>query len=142
MVVLKISDASMIATDSGFMEKRGLIVSVLLTRAAMPGWRQRAGACRGAAAMPFVLNLPSLGFAGSAARKKRLVVMFSPNGIVPNDFWPDEEGESFTLKESLKPLEPFRESLARGLELGLQGRPPHRWRWQGRAVHLAVRRQR
>jgi hypothetical protein len=65
-----------------------------------------------AAAMPFVLNLPSLGFGneqGAGTRKKRLVVMFSPNGIVPNTFWPDEEGENFTLKESLQPLEPFKD---------------------------------
>src|SRR5206468_7823043 len=27
----------------------------------------------------------------------------------PNTFWPDEEGTSFTLKESLKPLEPLRD---------------------------------
>jgi hypothetical protein len=62
-----------------------------------------------AAAIPFVLNLPSLGFANQQARKKRMVVMFSPNGIVPKTFWPDEEGECFTLKESLSPLEPFRD---------------------------------
>ena len=62
----------------------------------------------GAAALPFVLNLPSLGFANQARRKQRLVVMFSPNGVVPPAFWPDEEGEKFTLKESLKPLEPFK----------------------------------
>ena len=65
-----------------------------------------------AAAMPFVLNLPSLGFCNeqvAATRKKRLVVMFSPNGIVPNTFWPDEDGENFTLKESLQPLEPFKD---------------------------------
>src|SRR6478672_802394 len=62
----------------------------------------------GAAALPFVLNLPSLGFANQARRKQRLVIMFSPNGVVPNQFWPDEEGESFTLKESLKPLEPLK----------------------------------
>ncbi|MBS0206325.1 MAG: DUF1552 domain-containing protein [Planctomycetes bacterium] len=61
-----------------------------------------------AAALPFVLNLPSLGFANQQTRKQRLVVMFSPNGIVPKTFWPDEEGEQFTLKESLSPLEPFR----------------------------------
>ena len=35
--------------------------------------------------------------------------MFSPNGVVPTTFWPDEEGELFTLKESLKPLEPFQD---------------------------------
>src|SRR6185503_4047554 len=63
----------------------------------------------GAAAAPFLLHLPSLGFAkAAAARKQRLVVMFSPNGVIPKNFWPDEEGETFTLKESLTPLEPFK----------------------------------
>jgi len=62
-----------------------------------------------AGSLPFVLNLPSLGFANQAARKQRLVIMFSPNGIVPKTFWPDEEGAQFTLKESLTPLEPFKE---------------------------------
>ncbi len=62
----------------------------------------------GAAAVPFVLNLPGLGFANQRRRKQRLVVMFSPNGVVPKAFWPDEAGAKFTLKESLKPLEPFQ----------------------------------
>src|SRR3954462_8158252 len=61
-----------------------------------------------AAALPFILNLPSLGFANQQRRKQRLVVMFSPDGVVPSAFWPAEEGEPFTLKESLTPLEPFR----------------------------------
>jgi hypothetical protein len=63
----------------------------------------------GAAALPFILNLPSLGFANQQRRKQRLVVMFSPNGIVPSAFWPDEEGPKFALKDSLKPLEPLRD---------------------------------
>jgi hypothetical protein len=63
----------------------------------------------GAAALPFVLNLPSLGFANQQRRKQRLVILFSPNGVVPSSFWPDEEGTSFTLKDSLKPLEPFQD---------------------------------
>src|SRR5437868_11000436 len=63
----------------------------------------------GAAAIPFILNLPSLGFANQQRRKQRLVILFSPNGVVPSAFWPDEEGPKFTLKESLKPLEPFRD---------------------------------
>jgi Protein of unknown function (DUF1552) len=62
-----------------------------------------------AAALPFILNLPSLGFANQERRKQRLVIMFSPNGVVPSTFWPDEEGKSFKLKESLKPLEAFHE---------------------------------
>ncbi|MBC8353855.1 MAG: DUF1552 domain-containing protein [Planctomycetes bacterium] len=63
------------------------------------------------AALPFMMNLPSLGFANTAVRKKRLIVMFSPNGVVPWNFWPDEEGDSFTLKESLAPLEPFKDKM-------------------------------
>jgi hypothetical protein len=62
----------------------------------------------GAASLPFILNLPSLSFANQAQRKQRLVVLFSPNGVVPKTFWPDEQGEKFSLKESLKPLEPFK----------------------------------
>jgi hypothetical protein len=63
----------------------------------------------GAAVTPFIMNLPSLAFANQSRRKQRLVVMFSPNGIVPDTFWPDEEGEAFKLKESLQPLEPYRD---------------------------------
>lgn len=63
----------------------------------------------GTAVLPFVLNLPSLGFANQERRKQRLVIVFSPNGVVPSTFWPDEEGDKFTFKESLKPLEPFRD---------------------------------
>src|SRR5438067_12444625 len=60
-----------------------------------------------AAALPFLLNLPSLGFANQQRRKQRLVVMFSPNGVVPAAFWPQGEGELCALPESLAPLEPF-----------------------------------
>jgi len=58
---------------------------------------------------PFLLNLPGLAAEGSSRRKQRLVVMFSPDGVVPPTFWPDEEGADFTLKESLAPLEPLKE---------------------------------
>jgi hypothetical protein len=64
-----------------------------------------------AAAVPFLLNLPSLGFANQGVRKKRIVVMFSPNGVFPDHFWPSEEGSEFTLKESLTPLEPFKNRM-------------------------------
>ena len=61
-----------------------------------------------AGSLPFLANLPGLA-ADAAPRKKRLVVMFSPNGVVPKTFWPDESGADFQLKESLSPLEPFRD---------------------------------
>jgi hypothetical protein len=66
-----------------------------------------------AAAVPFVMNLPSLGFANQGRRKQRLVVMFSPNGTVPSAFWPDSEGPLAEpmLKEILRPLEPIQDRV-------------------------------
>jgi hypothetical protein len=62
-----------------------------------------------AAALPFITNLPSLAAPGAPRRKQRLVVIFSPDGVVPWNFWPDETGAQFTLKESLTPLAPFKD---------------------------------
>lgn len=63
-----------------------------------------------AAVAPLVGSLPGIAMAGQGERRRqRLVVMFSPNGIVPGAFWPDEEGEQFTLKPILQPLAPFKE---------------------------------
>ncbi len=61
------------------------------------------------AALPFLLNLPSLGFANQQRRKQRLVIMFSPNGVQPESFWPAGRGESLILRESLTPLERFQD---------------------------------
>ena len=63
----------------------------------------------GAAAVPFLSGLPVLARAAEGPAKQRLVVMFSPNGTVPWNFWPDEEGESFKLKEIMTPLAPFQD---------------------------------
>jgi len=41
-------------------------------------------------------------------KRKRLVILFSPNGTLPSEFWPDEEGEDFQFKSILQPLEPFK----------------------------------
>lgn len=79
----------------------------------MPTYRSRREFVRdlglGAAALPFLLNLPSLGFANQQARKQRLVVMFSPNGVVPKTFWPDAVGADFEFKTSLNPLDQYRD---------------------------------
>jgi hypothetical protein len=65
-----------------------------------------------AAVLPFLSNLPCLAAPGNQARRKqRLVIMFSPDGVIPEAFWPDAEGDNFALKESLKPLEPFKNRL-------------------------------
>ena len=65
----------------------------------------------GAATLPFVCNLPSLAFANQTKRKQRLVVIFTPNGVVPKTFWPDEVGAKFALKESMSPFAPFQSKL-------------------------------
>lgn len=65
-----------------------------------------------AAVLPFAFNLPGLAWANSTpARKQRLVVLFSPNGVIPSAFWPEQEGSEFTLGESVAPLEPFKDRL-------------------------------
>lgn len=63
-----------------------------------------------AAALPFV-NLPSLGYGAEGLKKQRLVILFSPNGVVPKNFWPDEAGPLTSLKPILQPLEPFKDRL-------------------------------
>lgn len=61
-----------------------------------------------AAAANFMLGLPSLarGSEGLATggRKQRLVFIFSPNGVIPNHFWPETLGSEFELKRILEPL--------------------------------------
>ncbi len=63
----------------------------------------------GASSLPFLTGLPSLALAESLAKpKQRLIILFSPDGVVPETFWPDAVGADFELKESLKPLAPFK----------------------------------
>jgi len=63
------------------------------------------------AALPFLSGLPGLN-AAEGKKGKRLIIMFSPNGTVPWEFWPDEaEGSPLQFKRILKPLEPFKDRL-------------------------------
>lgn len=41
--------------------------------------------------------------------KKRLIIMFTPNGMVADGFWPQTEGSDFEMNEVLQPLAPFRD---------------------------------
>src|SRR3954467_2891688 len=78
----------------------------------------------GAAAVPFVLNLQSLGLAAPVVpRRQRLVVVFSPNGVFPKEFWPDNTGYDFEFKQILKPLEPFqgRSLVLKGISDKIRG---------------------
>ena len=63
------------------------------------------------AALPFLAGLPGLQGKESASAKQRLVVMFSPNGTLPNQYWPDPNENGLALKPIMKPLEPFKDRL-------------------------------
>lgn len=63
------------------------------------------------AALPFLAGLPSLGMASPVRPRQRLVVVFSPNGTIPPDFWPEESGSEFQLKEIMKPLAPYQDRM-------------------------------
>lgn len=78
-----------------------------------------------AAALPFISGLPSLAAAEDGARKQRLIFMFSPNGTVPKEFWPDKLGDAEPLqfKSILKPLEPWKEKvlMLKGVDNKIRG---------------------
>jgi len=74
----------------------------------------------GSAVLPFLGNLPSLAAAGTTTPKQRLVIVFSPDGVVKKNFWPSEPGPFTTLPPVVQPvqlppilgpLEPFRDRL-------------------------------
>jgi len=62
-----------------------------------------------AAALPFLSGLPSLTGAPLPQRRQRVVIMFSPNGTLPNEFWPDVNEQGLVFKPILQPLEPFKD---------------------------------
>ncbi|MFG0287967.1 MAG: DUF1552 domain-containing protein [Rhodopirellula sp. JB044] len=68
-----------------------------------------------AAAAHFAFNLPSLAFGAAPTGRKRLVIVFSPNGVIPDHFWPTvgkkEQEAPLEFKRILKPLEPFRDQM-------------------------------
>jgi hypothetical protein len=66
----------------------------------------------GSAVLPFLGNLPSLA-AAAAGPKQRLLIVFSPDGTVKQNFWPEGEG-SFADRELppiLEPLSAFKDRL-------------------------------
>ena len=65
-----------------------------------------------AAALPFLGGLPTLAADGSKQQpRKRLIIMFSPNGTIPPEFWPGQDEGGIVPKRILKPLEKFRDRI-------------------------------
>ncbi|MGI8604758.1 MAG: DUF1552 domain-containing protein [Verrucomicrobiales bacterium] len=63
------------------------------------------------AALPFLPPLHRLRAEGTVPKLQRLVLIFSPNGTIPPEFWPEGTGADFKLKRILAPFEPFRNRL-------------------------------
>ncbi len=67
------------------------------------------------AALPFVAGLPSLQaeVRGEPKAAKRFIIFFTPNGTLPDEFWPDEFSvdSELKLKPMLSALEPYREQM-------------------------------
>ena len=65
-----------------------------------------------AAAANFMFSLPSLGWASATTeRKQRLLFIFSPNGVIPDHFWPEKTGTDFDQKRILAPLSDFKSQM-------------------------------
>jgi hypothetical protein len=61
------------------------------------------------AALPFLAGLPSLRGAIAPQRRQRVIIMFSPNGTLPKEFWPNDAAQDFTLSPILQSLAPFKD---------------------------------
>jgi Protein of unknown function (DUF1552) len=64
--------------------------------------------------------LPAARAAGVAAPPKRLQVFYSPNGMIMENFRPQQAGVNYTLPSTLEPLAPFKDRLAVVSGLGSQ----------------------
>ena len=84
----------------------------------MPSTSRRAflkSAGVSAAALPFLSGLPCFG-ADPAPARQRLVVVFSPNGTIPDAFWPEPTDRLADVAEDqmpaiLQPLAKFRDRM-------------------------------
>ena len=63
--------------------------------------------------------------------------MFSPNGTIPDHFWPVRIGEDFEHKTILKPLEPFHDKLLilRNIHNKVKGDGDNHMRGMSRSAH-------
>jgi hypothetical protein len=83
-----------------------------------------------AAVLPFLGALPSVAGTATAQRRQRLVILFSPNGTLPDEFWPEAQGENFVFKPVLEALEPFKSQtlLLKGVFNKIRGDGDHHMR--------------
>jgi len=64
-----------------------------------------------AAALPFLPALPSLACQSPGAKMQRVIFLFTPNGTVGPEFWPEQVGFDFQCKRILAPLADFKNRM-------------------------------
>ena len=64
-----------------------------------------------AASLPLLMGLPAFSGASEVTVKQRMIVVFNPNGTIPNDFWPNEVGADFKLKRIMESLQPYQDQM-------------------------------
>ena len=64
-----------------------------------------------AAALPFLPALPSLACQSPGAKMQRVIFLFTPNGTVGPEFWPERAGFDFQCKRILAPLADFKNRM-------------------------------
>jgi hypothetical protein len=64
-----------------------------------------------AAALPFLPALPSLACQSPVAKMQRVIFLFTPNGTVGPEFWPEQVGFDFQCKRILAPLADFKNRM-------------------------------
>jgi hypothetical protein len=64
-----------------------------------------------AAALPFLPVLPSLACQSPVAKMQRVIFLFTPNGTVGPEFWPEQVGFDFQCKRILAPLADFKNRM-------------------------------
>ncbi|MEO0415359.1 MAG: DUF1552 domain-containing protein, partial [Verrucomicrobiota bacterium] len=78
-----------------------------------------------AGVLPFVAGLPGLQAAGAAGSPpKRLIFMFSPNGTIPDQFWPTkDEAGNVQFGSILQALDPWKNQVStlRGVHNKIKG---------------------
>ena len=64
-----------------------------------------------AASLPLLMGLPAFSQASANTERQRMIVVFSPNGTIPGDFWPNETGADFKLKRIMESLQPYQDQM-------------------------------
>ena len=93
-----------------FYRRREFLAKLGVGAAALPFLTGLPEACLPVACLPKVRgDQPADAIRGH--KKQRVIIMFSPNGVVQDNYWPETEGSEFEITPILEPLADFKERM-------------------------------